>query len=400
MSRPLEQIRVLDLTNVLAGPFAAYQMALLGADVIKVEMRGTGDLARQLGADTELNNERLGASFLAQNSGKRSVTVDLKNPAGKEAFTALVREADVLLENFRPGVLARLGFGWETLHELNPKLVYCAISGFGQSGPLRDRPAYDQIIQGLAGMMAVTGTGETGPLRAGYPVADTLGGMAAAFGTCAALVRRQSTGEGSQVDVSMLETAVTAMGWVTSNYLVAGRNPTPMGNENFTAAPSGTFRTGSGDLNVSANKQEQFETLCRLIDREDLLEDVRFARRETRKSHREELREELEKAFATRPAAEWEAELAAAGVPAGRVLAVSEVLEHPQVQDRELLHALPFPGHPDRTLRVLGNGIRVDEKASAPGGPPPRLGEHTDSVLAEMGVDAATIERWRSEGGI
>ncbi|GAB3273875.1 CaiB/BaiF CoA transferase family protein [Kineosporia babensis] len=400
MSRPLEQIRVLDLTNVLAGPFAAYQMALLGADVIKVEMRGTGDLARQLGADTELNEERLGASFLAQNSGKRSVTVDLKNPAGKEAFTALIRESDVLLENFRPGVMARLGFGWDELHALNPRLVYCAISGFGQSGPLRDRPAYDQIIQGLSGMMAVTGSQDSGPLRAGYPVADTLGGMAAAFGTCAALVRRQSTGEGSQVDVSMLETAVTAMGWVTSNYLVAGQTPVAMGNENFTAAPSGTFRTGDGDLNVSANKQEQFETLARLVGREDLLQDERFARREARKAHRAELRDELEKAFAAKPAADWEAELAAVGVPAGRVLGVADVLDHPQIRDRQLVHHLPFPGHPERDLRVLGNGIRVDETASTPALPPPRLGEHTDSVLSEIGVEPATIERWRNEGGI
>jgi len=393
----LHGVKVLDLTNVLAGPFAAYQLGLLGADVIKVEMRGTGDLARELGADPQLNTEKMGASFLAQNAGKRSVTVDLKNPAGKEALTALVRSADVLLENFRPGVMERLGFGWATLHDLNPRLVYCAISGFGQTGPLRDRPAYDQIVQGLAGMMSVTGTSATGPLRAGYPVADTLGGMAAAFGICAALVGRSSTGEGSQVDVSMLETAVTAMGWVTSNYLVAGREPRPMGNENFTAAPSGTFRTGDGDLNVSANKQEQFEALCTLLQREHLVRDERFAAREARKVHREELREELEKAFAGRSAAHWESALAAIGVPAGRVLTVPEVLEHEQLRDRGLVQELPFG---TGTLRVLGNGVRIDERPSAPGGPPPRLGEHTDEVLEEIGVPRQTVERWRTEGGV
>ncbi|WP_035275460.1 CaiB/BaiF CoA transferase family protein, partial [Actinoalloteichus caeruleus] len=185
----LSGVRVLDLSNVLAGPYASYQLGLFGADVIKVEVPGSGDLARQLGADPDLNRDLLGASFLAQNGGKRSVTVNLKSEAGREVFTRLVAQADVLVENFRPGVLARLGFPWERLQEINPRLVYCAISGFGQSGPLRDRPAYDQIIQGLSGMMAVTGTEDTAPLRAGYPVGDTLGGLAAAMAVATALVR-------------------------------------------------------------------------------------------------------------------------------------------------------------------------------------------------------------------
>ncbi|GLZ31894.1 CoA transferase [Lentzea sp. NBRC 105346] len=373
----LDGIRVLDLTNVLAGPFAGYQLALFGADVVKVEVPGTGDLARQLGADPELNARLLGASFLAQNGGKRSVEVDLKSAAGQERFRRLVRTADVVLENFRPGVLARLGFPWSTLRQLNPGLVYCAISGFGQTGPMRDRPAYDQVIQGLAGMMSVTGTSDAAPLRAGYPIADTMGGLAAAFAVCAGLVQRRRTGEGCFLDVSMLETAITALGWAVSNYLIAGQEPTPLGNENATAAPSGTFRTLDGELNIAANKQEQFETLCRLVDRGDLIDDPRFALREDRKTHREALRDELEHALATRSAAEWEKTLSAAGVPAARVLTVPQALELVDT------HELPFPGDPDRTIRVLGNGIRVDGVPSAPTAPPPLLGEH-NHLLEEL----------------
>lgn len=380
----LAGIRVLDLTNVLAGPYASYQLALLGADVIKVELPGSGDLARQLGADAQLNAELLGASFLAQNGGKRSVTVDLKTQQGKDTFRRLVATADVVLENFRPGVLARLGFPWETLREINSGLVYCAISGFGQTGPMRDRPAYDQVIQGLAGMMSVTGTTDAAPLRAGYPIADTMGGLAAAFAVCAALVHRQRTGEGAMLDVSMLETAITALGWAVSNYLIAGQEPTPIGNENATAAPSGAFRTADGELNIAANKQEQFEALCRRLDRPELITDERFAEREARKTHREELRAELERALASRPAAEWEPVLAEAGVPAARVLTVPQALGLDQLAARELVHELPFPGAPGQVIRVLGNGIRVNGEPSAPASAPPLLGEHTEEVLKEL----------------
>ena len=200
---PLDGVRVVDLTNVLSGPFCTYQLALLGADVIKVEAPGGGDLARQLGADPELNKIGMGASFLAQNAGKRSVALDLKSPRGKDAFRRLVSTADVLVENFRPGVMARLGLGHESLAALRPPLVYCAISGFGQDGPLRDNPAYDQIVQGLSGVMSVTGDAASAPLRVGYPVADTIGGLTAAFAISAALLRAARTGKGEFIDVSI-----------------------------------------------------------------------------------------------------------------------------------------------------------------------------------------------------
>ncbi|MFP5474206.1 MAG: CaiB/BaiF CoA transferase family protein, partial [Gammaproteobacteria bacterium] len=222
MGASLQGIRVLDLTNVLAGPFACHQLAHMGADVIKVESRQGGDLAQQLGADPELNRRHMGVSFLAQNAGKRSITVDLKKPEGKEVLRRLVRTADVLVENFRPGVMQRLGLGYDELLAENPRLVYCAISGFGQDGPLRDLPAYDQIIQGMSGTMSITGAPDNAPYRVGYPMADTIGGMTAAFAIAAALADRQRTG-GTFIDVSMLEAVMATMGWVVSNHLIAGR---------------------------------------------------------------------------------------------------------------------------------------------------------------------------------
>lgn len=398
--RLLAGVRVLDLTNVLAGPFAAYQLALQGADVVKVEMPGSGDLARRLGADRGLNEDRLGASFLAQNSGKRSMTVNLKSPRGREVLLRAAARADVLLENFRPGVLDRLGLGWEVLHAASPRLVYCAISGFGQDGPLRDRPAYDQIVQGLSGMMSVTGTPETAPLRAGYPVADTLGGMAAAFAIASAIVHRDRTGEGVRLDVSMLESALTAMGWVVSNQLIAGQEPVPMGNDNFTAAPSGAFATAEGMLNIAANEQHQFAALCRTLGRPELADDTRFAERGARKTNRAALTAELEAALAARTAAEWEPLLAAAGVPAARVLTVPEALDQGQVAARGFVHTLPFPDGRERPLRVLGSPVHVGDEAVGPRTGPPLLGEHTEELLTELGYGAAEITELREEGAI
>ncbi|NUT14746.1 MAG: CoA transferase, partial [Cupriavidus sp.] len=276
MQKPLRNIRVLDLTNVLAGPFCCHQLAHLGAEVIKVETPGSGDLARQLGADPELNQRLMGVSFLAQNPGKQSVTLNLKHASGKAVFRKLVQSADVVVENFRPGVMARLGLGYDTLKQDNPRLIYCAISGFGQDGPLAGLPAYDQIIQGMAGVMQITGDAHSAPLRVGYPVSDTIGGLTAALAVSAALADTGRT-EGYFIDVSMLEATLATMGWAVSNHLIAGRAPTPMGNENMTASPSGTFRTADGLLNIAANKQEQFEALCRVVGRPALADDARFA---------------------------------------------------------------------------------------------------------------------------
>jgi CoA:oxalate CoA-transferase len=400
MSRALGGIRVLDLTNVLAGPFCAYQLALLGAEVIKIEVPRDGDLARQLGADVELNRLRMGASFLAQNSGKKSVTVNLKTERGREVLRRLVKSADVLVENFRPGVMARLGLGYDQLRECNPSLIYCAISGFGQAGPLRDAPAYDQIIQGLSGMMSITGDAHSAPLRVGYPVADTISGITAAFAIAAALVRRHGTGEGAFIDVAMLDSAIVTMGWAVSNYLIAGQVPLPHGNDNVTASPSGSFRTGDGLLNIAANKQEQFETLMRLIERPDLVHDPRFAGREARKLNRQALTLEIEVALAAHPAAEWEAMLNRAGVPAGRVASVPEALQSEQVTSRGLLKTFDAVDGMPHAVTVARTGFKLSGGDPDPATPPPRLGAHTDEVLRGIGYTADEIEALRQADAI
>jgi CoA:oxalate CoA-transferase len=400
MTKLLEGIRILDLTNVLAGPFCSYQLALLGAEVIKVEVPGTGDLARQLGADPALNAGLMGVSFLAQNAGKKSVTLNLKSARGKSLFLDLVDRADVVLENFRPGVMDRLGVGYEALRARKPSILYCAISGFGQDGPMRDNPAYDQIIQGFSGVMSVTGSAETAPLRVGYPVADSIGGLTAAFAISAALVRRGRTGEGEFIDVSMLESVMVTMGWVVSNYLTAGVTPAPMGNENMTASPSGTFKTGDGLLNIAANKQEQFVTLCRLLGREDLSSDSRFAEREARKRNRKALTVELERALAARGAADWERILNKNGVPSGRVMSVPDILEHPQVKERELIKRVPDAPGVDRPLSVTRGGFRLASGDPRPESAPPVLGADNASVFGELGVDAEELAALRKEGVI
>jgi CoA:oxalate CoA-transferase len=397
-SGPLHGIRVLDLTNVLAGPYCAYQLALLGADTIKVETPRTGDLARTLGADPALNRKQMGASFLAQNAGKRSIALNLKHAAGRIVLEKLAERADVLVENFRPGVMTRLGLGPERLLARNPRLVYCAISGFGQQGPLAGNPAYDQIVQGMSGAMSVTGTRDTAPLRAGYPVADTIAGTTAAFAICAALVSRGRTGKGQIVDVSMLDSMLGALGWAVSNFLICGVPPMAMGNDNVTASPSGTFRTATEPLNVAANKQDQFEALCRLIGRADLIADPRFADRDTRIAHRAALAQAIEAGLMTRSAADWEVALNAAGVPAGRVLDVPQTLALPQIAERALVRSFDHVAGADQPVAVLRAGFRMSDGEIDPRLPPPRLDEHGDAILRELGYDDATIARLREDG--
>jgi crotonobetainyl-CoA:carnitine CoA-transferase CaiB-like acyl-CoA transferase len=380
---PLTGMRVLDLTNVLAGPYCSYQLALLGAEVVKVEAPDGGDLARQLGADSDLNAIGLGTSFLAQNAGKKSVAVDLKSDDGKAAFAKLVEGADVLVENFRPGVLARLGFSWSRLQEINPSLVYCAISGFGQAGPMSQRPAYDQIIQGLSGMMSITGTPDTAPLRVGFPICDTIGGLTAAMAINAALAGRARSGEGCFIDVSMLEASMSAMGWAVSNYLISGLLTEPMGDQNATAAPSGTFEAADGPLNIAANRQEQFVALCHLLERPDLVEDERFRDREARKRNRDALNRELNLVLRTRPALDWEEALSAAGVPAARVLTVDQALDLDQLTERGFVAELPMSDGLPRRLRVVGNGAVFNGEPSVPVLPPPLLGEHNAELLPD-----------------
>ena len=393
---PLKGIRILDLTNVLAGPFCCHQLAHMGADVIKVETPGTGDLARQLGADSARNADLMGVSFLAQNPGKRSITLNLKSASGKRILKELVAKSDALVENFRPGVMARLNLDYETLTRENPRLVYCAISGFGQDGPLAKLPAYDQIVQGMSGVMSITGDADTAPYRVGYPMADTIGGMTAAFAVAAALANRDDN-RGTFIDVSMLEAVIATMGWVVSNHLIAGQAPSPNGNDNFTASPSGTFKTADGVMNIAANKQEQFEVLCEIIGNPGLAQDPRFADRKSRLDNRSALTAELEAAFATAPTHDWVEKLTAQGVPAGPVWSVPEALAHPQLADRGLLQTHRI-GPED--LQLVGIGAKLDGTAPGVSSPPPELGAHTNEILTELGYDAAQITTLKQEGAI
>jgi crotonobetainyl-CoA:carnitine CoA-transferase CaiB-like acyl-CoA transferase len=393
---PLKGIRILDLTNVLAGPFCCHQLAHMGADVIKVETPGTGDLARQLGADPVRNANLMGVSFLAQNLGKRSITLNLKSTSGKRILKELVQKADALVENFRPGVMARLNLGYDMLSQENPRLVYCAISGFGQDGPLAKLPAYDQIVQGMSGVMSITGDASTAPYRVGYPMADTIGGMTAAFAVAAALANK-TPDRGTFIDVSMLEAVIATMGWVVSNHLITGQVPAPNGNDNFTASPSGTFITADGVMNIAANKQEQFEALCEIIGNPTLVQDPRFADRKNRLANRPALTAELEAAFATAPTFEWVNKLTAQGVPAGPVWSVSEALAHPQLADRGLLQTHRIG---PENLQLVGIGAKLDGIAPRVDSPPPALGAHTNDILTELGYNDAQISDLKKKGAI
>ncbi len=394
---PLNGVSVLDLTNVLAGPFCCHQLAHLGADVIKVEVPGSGDLARVLGADPELNAALMGVSFLAQNAGKRSVTINLKSPDGVALLKRLVERADVLVENFRPGVMNRLDVGPDVLRAVNPRLIYCAISGFGQDGAWRDRPAYDQIVQGASGVMSVTGTEEGGPMRAGYPVCDTVGGLTAAMAICAAL---NAPKRGTVIDVSMLEATLATLAWAVSNHLIAGVAPARHGNENPTSAPSGAFRVADGLINIAANKDEQWRGLARHLGREDLLGDPDFATREDRKRNRLRLRAELETVLVTRPGRDWVQELNAIGVPAGPVMDVASILQHPVIAERGLLATFPDAPGVGRDISVVRTGIKLDGAAPSVTTPPPELGADTETVLGELGLTADEIAGLRESGAI
>ena len=397
-SAPLDGIRVLDLTNVLSGPFCCHQLALLGADVIKVEMPGTGDLARQLGADPELNEKLMGVSFLAQNTGKRSITVNMKSDSGKAVLRRLVETADVLVENFRPGVMDRLEVGYSELTKIKPELIYCAISGFGQDGPLRNFPAYDQIIQGMSGVMSITGSRDTAPYRVGYPIADTIGGLTAAFTITAALA--DPSRRGCLIDVSMLESVISTMGWVVSNYLVTGKRPEPAGNDNFTASPSGTFQTGDGLINIAANKQEQFEALCRIVEREDIIADKRFSDRQSRLNNRSQLTAILEDALALKSTVEWQALFNVAGVPVGEVMDVADALRHPQVAERGMIRHFENAPGVGRDIHIAGTGVKIDGKAPKTDAPPPALGQDTNAILLELGYADTEIAQLREENAI
>jgi CoA:oxalate CoA-transferase len=389
----LDGIRVLDMTNVLAGPFATLHLALAGAEVIKIENPEGGDLARKLGNVPELNQQGMGTSFLAQNSNKKSLTLNLKEEAAKQIFTRLVKTADVLVENFRPGVLARLGFSWDLLRQMNPRLIYCAISGFGQTGPDADKPAYDQIIQGLSGEMAVNGDERLNPLRAGFPVCDTVGGLNAAFAMMGALYHRERTGRGQFLDVAMLDSIMPLLGWVAANWLIGGKPPQLLGNDNMTAAPSGTFKTCDGHINIAANEQKQWESLCDVLGVPELKTDERFAKRDVRKANRKALTPLIEAKLAEKPTEHWVDALNSKGVPSGAILSLQDALAQPQIQHRGTIQTIEEPGI--GLLKLFNLTAKFSETPGSLETAPPRLGAHTEALLGGLGYSAEEIKGFR-----
>ena len=393
-NKPLQGFRILDVTNVLSGPFCGYQLGLLGAEVIKVEAPD-GDLARQLGANAHWNHERMGVSFLAQNAGKRSIAINLKTDNGKQIFKDLLKSSDAVIENFRPGVMDRLGLGFDACRAIKDPIIYCAISGFGQEGPLKDNPAYDQIIQGMSGVMDITGDTTTTPYRVGYPIADTIGGLTAALAVAAALHQKTS----QYIDVSMLESVLTTMGWAVSNLLMNQVEPSRVGNENVTSAPSGAFETQDGLINIAANQDRQWDQLLMVLNAPTLKNNPLYQSRELRKTNRHQLKLDIEAILVTQPTAIWLDRLNSANIPAGPVLTVREALDLNQVNEREFTHTIDQT-RPAQQIDVVTNGFLLNQERLKPASRVETLGESTASILEELGYDANRIQELKNEGSI
>ena len=378
MTRPLAGLTVIDFTHVLAGPACAYYLGLLGAEVIKIERPGRGDAMRHRGGTDKARAAKgMSTSYITQASGKHSVTCDLETEAGRARLNALLERADVFIENHRPETLARLGFDWPEVHARFPRLIHCALTGYGRGGPLENAPAYDINIQAISGLMAMTGTPDTGPLRTGAPVVDYGVALAAGFAIAAALVERGRTGVGRFIDVSMLETAFTLMSAPITDYVLTGNEPRPRGNAANSRSPSsGVFACGEGLLSLGVNEESQFASLARALEREDWLTDPRYATRGPRDENGTALGEEIAAVLATRTAAEWEERLHAAGVPSARLRTMPEALAMPHVQARQYMQEgdlgiAALPGLPFR----FGDGPRL-----TPQGPIEELGASDDMV--------------------
>lgn len=395
MKKILEGIRVLDLTNVLSGPFCTLHLALLGAEVIKIENPKGGDLARALGCKPEYNKALHGTSFLAQNANKKSLTLNLKEPEAVEIFKELVKKADVVVENFRPNVMKRLGIDYDVLSSINPKIVYLAISGFGQTGPDAFKPAYDQIIQGLSGVMAINGDERLNPLRAGFPVCDTVGGMNGAFAVMAALFHRERTGEGQFIDVALLDSIMPLMGWVVANLMIGGQQPQLLGNDNFTAAPSGTFRTKDGNINIAANKQEQWHSVADILGVPELKEDPRFKERDARKANRAVLTPLLEEKLMERNTDEWADLLNEAGVPSGKILKLEDALSAEQVAHRNTFTEVEVENV--GKIKLFNLTAKFSKTPGLVTTPPPELSEHTEAILTDLGYSKESIDDLRAK---
>jgi crotonobetainyl-CoA:carnitine CoA-transferase CaiB-like acyl-CoA transferase len=388
---PLAGIRVLDLTRYLAGPFATMLLADYGADVVKIESR-KGREFRLAGLDRD------NYFFLSSNRGKRSMTLDLKSDAGRELLLRVLPRFDVLIENFRPGVMEKMGLGAESLVDRFPRLVYCGLSGFGASGPYRERPGFDQIAQGMSGFMSLTGTAESGPTRAGIAIADLLGGIFAAHGIVLALHARQQHGRGQIVHASLLESMIGVLSWGAGMYFESGKAPGPAGQHHPLASPYGRFRARNGYLNIAAGNDAMWRKLASVLRREEWLADARFVGLIERVYNRDELTQEIEAVLATADVDDWIEAINAAGVPCGPVLDMEQVFRDPQVLAREMLVSLE---HPEiGTFKTTGLPVKLSRNPGRIERRPPLLGEHTEEVLRECGLGDDDIADLRQRGAV
>ena len=397
MTKPFAGVRILDFTRYLAGPYGTYQLALLGADVVKIESH-EGDESRHLLISKEWADRKMASSFLAVNANKRSVTLDLRKPAALEVVKRLVPTADVVWENFRPGVMDRLGLGYETLAAINPRLIYCAVSGFGHTGPERTTAAFDGKLQAMSGIMSITGDPAGGPMRAGFAICDTIGGMTAALAVSSALYQRTHTGRGQFVDVAMLDAALAFIPGPVSEYTVAGIEQKQIGNGSVSRKPTAhRFRAGSGYIVLAVLTDKQFASLMRTIGRADALDDPRFRDWRARTDNDTALREVIETALANDEPKSWEARLTAADVPCSVVWKIDEITRHPQLDSRDVLQTVPTRYGP---MRLVGAGFRLAHGSPGIDREPATLGEHTDEILREAGYTPAEIEHLRRDAAI
>ncbi len=386
--QPLEGMRVADFTHIMAGPYATHLLRLLGAEVIKVEAPGRGDALRYYGTDRAYDG--MAPAFIAVNAGKKSISLDLKHPVSLEAARRLIARSDVVVENFRPGVMARLGLGYAQARALKPDIVYCSISGYGQSGPLRDWPAIDNIVQATSGMMSLGGEPGDPPVRVGFPVVDTLTGQTAAFAILAALLRRLRGGQGEYIDVAMMDASLAFMASAVVPLLVTGQPMQRTGNTGYSGQPTAAmFEAADGNLvSLGVVQQGQFESLARLLGKAEWLEDPRFATPDLRRANTSMLRSLLSAVLRQRSAAEWEALMSAAGVPCGMVRDVAQASALPHLEQRGLKIPLKVPGLPvSEDVAILNAGFLFDTDGPTVSDPPPTAGQHTEELLRWLELD-------------
>ncbi len=396
MSKPFSGVRVLDFTQVFAGPFGSFQLALLGADVIKIEKPGGEDMRRAPPFD-HFAEAGYSTHWLAINANKRSLELDLKQPEAVAAIHRLVADADVVMENFRPGVMDRLGLGWEALSALNPKLIYCSLSGFGHSGPEKEAPGYDGKIQAMSGIMSITGHPGTGPTRAGFAVCDALSGMTAAFAVAGALFQRTHTGKGQRIDLAMLDASLTFLSPNLVEWMVGGHRSEQFGNQAISRRPTANlFAVRDGHLLLAVNTEKQYQALLAALGLEVLNDDPRFADWQARSANEAALREKLEAALATEDARTWDRRLNDAGAPCASIWRLDEVADNPQLAHRDVLQEVDSPMG---RLKLVGSGFRLAHGGGSVETPPPLLGEHSEAVLREAGFSDEEIEALRPRAG-